>query len=468
MWATAWNEPSGPILPVQFCCSGNRFKMAEEASFTLVSLGNNGGPLETHCSGHLVSDAHFEEVISIDGGTHLSSLIELVENSPFLDTISKWKKSSDNEDDGVENKNDASSCSGAKKHRNDSDEDMDSVSNQSSRKAPRETSPLASTSSHAEGQSFSVGDVHEVIAIKESGDSSPDSNCLVEDSNTSTDSEDAAPGFYKLTQAYGCAIPTKIDENISTSYYKAWLLSEERIHTFLISHCHIDHLAGLIINSAVFTTEHPRQIAALDFNIESMKKHIFNNIVWPALDQAGFLIYKSISPDLYSPITSTLHVRPFIVSHGCSFGHTVLSSAFLLRNVTTDHYFIAFGDVEADQTSGKHYNHEIWETIAPLIQQDKLKYITVECSTVDVPNELLFGHMCPNTLVHELHSLQQMVTNLGGNTHNVTCLICHIKSDPRHTSSASDAILQELHSHAEEVSLDMKFEVLQPHSIYRF
>ena len=63
----------------------------------------------------------------------------------------------------------------------------------------------------------------------------------------------------------------------------------EHISTYLITHPHLDHLSGFVVNTAAFhNTSRPKRLAALPFTVHAIKTHIFNNIIWPNLtDEDG-------------------------------------------------------------------------------------------------------------------------------------------------------------------------------------
>jgi cAMP phosphodiesterase len=63
----------------------------------------------------------------------------------------------------------------------------------------------------------------------------------------------------------------------------------EHISTYLITHPHLDHVSGFVINTAAFhNTSRPKRLAALPFTVNAIKTHIFNNVIWPNLtDEEG-------------------------------------------------------------------------------------------------------------------------------------------------------------------------------------
>lgn len=63
----------------------------------------------------------------------------------------------------------------------------------------------------------------------------------------------------------------------------------EHVSTYLITHPHLDHVSGFVINTAAFhNTSRPKRLAALPFAVNAIKTHIFNDVIWPNLtDEDG-------------------------------------------------------------------------------------------------------------------------------------------------------------------------------------
>ncbi|KAL8962921.1 MAG: hypothetical protein Q9183_005079, partial [Haloplaca sp. 2 TL-2023] len=60
------------------------------------------------------------------------------------------------------------------------------------------------------------------------------------------------------------------------------------ISTYLITHPHLDHVAGFAVNTAALQqTLRRKRVAALPSTIEAIKEHIFNDIIWPNLSDEG-------------------------------------------------------------------------------------------------------------------------------------------------------------------------------------
>lgn len=106
----------------------------------------------------------------------------------------------------------------------------------------------------------------------------------------------------------------------------------EHISTYLITHPHLDHVSGFVINTAAFhNTSRPKRLAALPFTVNAIKTHIFNNILWPnltdedggvglvtfqRLQEGGNIALGEGSGRGYIEVCDGLGVRGFKVSHG--------------------------------------------------------------------------------------------------------------------------------------------------------
>jgi cAMP phosphodiesterase len=179
------------------------------------------------------------------------------------------------------------------------------------------------------------------------------------------------------------------------------------IKSYFISHAHLDHVAGLIINSPADSS---KTIYATTSCMEMMQKHYFNGETWANFGDKGngYLIkkyhYQILNPEEETPITNTtMTVKAFPLSHVNPFE----STAFLIKNADT--YALYLGDTGSDIIEKSDKLHLLWTAIAPLIKNEQLKGIFIE---VSFPNEQedaqLYGHLTPNYLLKELHSLSEL------------------------------------------------------------
>ena len=121
------------------------------------------------------------------------------------------------------------------------------------------------------------------------------------------------------------------------------------VDTFLITHPHLDHISGFVVNT-VIPGSRPKRLAGLPSTIEAFKNHIFNNVIWPNLSDenngAGLVTYMRLveggSPALgegdtkgYVEICEGLGVKIWGVSHGhCIEHHSHRGSNVSVENGT--------------------------------------------------------------------------------------------------------------------------------------
>ena len=122
-----------------------------------------------------------------------------------------------------------------------------------------------------------------------------------------------------------------LEINSASAATNAAHITRHVIDTYLITHPHLDHISGFVINTAGLPGARPKKLAGLPSTISAFKTHIFNNVIWPNLSDenngAGLVTYLRLveggSPALgdgdgrgYMEISDGLTVRIFGVSHG--------------------------------------------------------------------------------------------------------------------------------------------------------
>ncbi|KAJ5288216.1 hypothetical protein N7478_003902 [Penicillium angulare] len=91
----------------------------------------------------------------------------------------------------------------------------------------------------------------------------------------------------------GLKLPAK------TAEANAAYIFREIIGAFLITHPHLDHVAGLAINTPIIEAgSGPKPVAALPSVLSAIKNHVFNDVIWPNLSDedggAGLLTYQRL------------------------------------------------------------------------------------------------------------------------------------------------------------------------------
>ncbi len=199
---------------------------------------------------------------------------------------------------------------------------------------------------------------------------------------------------------------------------------KKNIKGYLISHPHLDHVAGLIINSP---DDSSKNIYALPFCINTIEEKYFSWKSWANFGDEGEkpllkkYHYVNLSEDSETALDNTkMFVQPFELSHGNPYK----STAFLVRYDSS--YVLYLGDTGADTIEHSNKLQLLWNSIAPLIQHNQLKGIFIEVSFPDEqPLNKLFGHLTPALLMNEMKTLS-LLSN-ASSLKKVPVVITHIK-----------------------------------------
>jgi len=200
---------------------------------------------------------------------------------------------------------------------------------------------------------------------------------------------------------------------------------KDHVKGYLISHGHLDHVAGLIMNSP---EDSKKNIYALPSVADVLKDKYFTWKAWANFTNEGDLphldkySYVYLNPGKPVGLTGTeMQVTAFPLSHGPSYE----STAFLISH--ENDYLLYLGDTGADGIEKSNDLQQLWTAIAPLIRKHQLKAIFIETSFFDQqPDKLLFGHLTPHLLMQELGKLAKLT---GPDTlKDVPVVITHMKS----------------------------------------
>ena len=201
------------------------------------------------------------------------------------------------------------------------------------------------------------------------------------------------------------------------------VIQQNNINSYFISHAHLDHTAGLIMNSP---NDKAKNLYGLASVLDVFKKNYFTWSAWANFGNEGEApilkkySYQTLTPKLEIPIDNTgLFVTPFVLSHVKPYE----STAFLVRN--QDAYLLYLGDTGPDRVEQSTQLAQLWQTIAPLVIQNQLKAIFIEVSFDNsVSEKSLFGHLTPKLLMEEMGKLNQLSNGLLKNTQ---LYVTHIK-----------------------------------------
>lgn len=212
------------------------------------------------------------------------------------------------------------------------------------------------------------------------------------------------------------------------------------IKGYFISHGHLDHLSGMIINSP---EDSNKPIYGISETISVLKNKYFTNDAWANFANEG-----------ESPILNKYYYKyaeigiPFTIE-GTNFTGTIYelshvnplkSSAILVENGSNA--VLYFGDTGADRIEKTQNLSTIWKAIAPKIKSGKLKTMMLEVSFPNSqPEKLLFGHLTPKLMNEELGELAKEVgkSRLKG----LTIIVTHIKPKDDYEQKIKDELLKD-------------------------
>jgi len=179
-----------------------------------------------------------------------------------------------------------------------------------------------------------------------------------------------------------------------------------QIKGYFISHGHLDHLSGLIINSPA---DSKKNIFAIAPVLQILQNHYFINDTWINFADQGQkpILGKYHYSEMQEGIELPAHNTPFfLTAYELSHVNPYKSSAVLVRH--NDHYLLYLGDTGADRVEKTDQLEKLWKNIAPLIKKGQLNTILIEVSFPNNQAEnLLFGHLTPNLLLEELNKLKE-------------------------------------------------------------
>lgn len=227
---------------------------------------------------------------------------------------------------------------------------------------------------------------------------------------------DAGTVYYGLEKAL-------INKQITGTNTAAVL--KNNIKGYFISHGHLDHVAGLIINSPEDTA---KPIYALPEVIKVLREKYFTWDSWANFTNEGEppllkkYNYKRLDTIAETDIEGTgMQIKAFELSHV----NPQKSTAALIRY--QEQYLLYLGDTGADAVEQSDKLYQLWQNIAPLIDQRKLKGMMIEVSFPDSqPENLLFGHLTPGLLMKEMAVLAALCKRSNA-LRGLPVIITHIK-----------------------------------------
>lgn len=211
------------------------------------------------------------------------------------------------------------------------------------------------------------------------------------------------------------------------------------INSYFISHGHLDHTAGLVLNSPGDSFK--KNIYAIPSVIDVLKSSQFSSRSWSNFANEGDkptigkYQYQYLVPEKEIEVPEAgVFVTPFVLSHVKPYE----STAFLVRNQSD--YLLYLGDTGPDEVEKSTQLASLWKHVAPLIQKKQLKFIFIEVSFSNkVADASLYGHLTPKWLMKEMSNLNQLAE---GQLKETVIMVTHMKPCDNCEATIKDELIK--------------------------
>ena len=225
-----------------------------------------------------------------------------------------------------------------------------------------------------------------------------------------------------------------------SGYTRIGYMLTENIKGYLVSHAHMDHIAGLI---AASPDDSKKPIYALPSVNSDIEQTYFNWNAWPNFGDRGKepqlkkYAYRDLKPGEKIELVGTaMNVTAFPLAHS-----GIESTAFLIES--GDDAVLCFGDTGPDEVEKSTAIADIWTAVADKVRDKKLKAVIIEVSYTNAqPDKSLFGHLTPAWLLKSLRGLEEKAGK--GSLKDLPIVISHIKYSLKTGPLPQEAILKEL------------------------
>jgi cAMP phosphodiesterase len=172
---------------------------------------------------------------------------------------------------------------------------------------------------------------------------------------------------------------------------------QQRIHTVLLTHSHMDHVATLpiFIDNRIAEPGRPPTIIATSPTLEALRRHVFNDVIWPDLQRISSQFYslRAVAPHAPEEV-------PNFSFHFFPVTHPVPTCGVVLEEKATGHQVLFTSDTTVCDS--------IWVEAGHC---ENLRGIFIEVSFPNAFESLAAssGHLTPSLLGAELKKLARPV-----------------------------------------------------------
>ncbi len=168
-------------------------------------------------------------------------------------------------------------------------------------------------------------------------------------------------------------------------------LHREQIRDIVLTHAHLDHIAGLplFVDDLFATLETPIRVHASPEVIEIVERDVFNWHVYPSFSE------------LKNEYGSVLEYVPFTIGKPFDVQHLIVTPSSVNHKVPTAGFVIDDGKTAIAITGDTAETSEFWPSISDI---DRLSAIFIECAFPDEMADLaaISHHLTPAMLKIEL------------------------------------------------------------------
>jgi 3',5'-cyclic-nucleotide phosphodiesterase len=212
---------------------------------------------------------------------------------------------------------------------------------------------------------------------------------------------------------------------------------------YLISHGHLDHIAGLLV---VSPDDNAKPIYALPSVNKAIVSSYFNWQAWPNFSNRGNppSLNKYQMVDL--PLTTNVEIADTSLKVSAfSLSHPVESTAFVIEN--DKDIMVYFGDTGPDELEKENKIEKVWQYLAEQVKSKNLRGIVIEASFPDShPDKYLYGHLTPKWLTKELINLSSLLDE-PAILKSTKVIVSHVKSSTLKGVDASAVVQSQLQQH---------------------
>ena len=214
----------------------------------------------------------------------------------------------------------------------------------------------------------------------------------------------------------------------------------QHIKGYLISHGHLDHVAGLLISSP---EDSAKPIYALPSVNQTLIDTYFNWKAWANFTNKGLppRLNKYQLVDLIPKQSQTITDTSLKVT-AFSLSHPLESTAFVIEK--DQDLFVYLGDTGPDQVEKQGKLKALWQYLAQQLKDKHLRALVIEVSfTNQQPDNLLFGHLTPKWFIQELTQFHTLIDDKS-KIKDLQVIISHIKYTMKNGPDPREQIKQQL------------------------